>query len=168
MTVHSGYVQDIRDGKRLKMDNGEWYSAFASSQCAGIAAGDYVMFSYAVSPPKPDGKTYNNIKGNVKKAAAPDSAPAPVSAGRPPATSSGSRPFPIPPLHGDRAIIRQNALGHAVRAVQNSWANTEMPLEEYTATIIDVARKFEAYSAGDLDMEIAEDAVRKMAASESH
>ena len=64
--------------------------------------------------------------------------------------------FPIPPLHGDRSIVRQNALSRSVEIFIGaaggkpfSWDDTA------TKSIINLARKFEAYTAGDLDMEEA-------------
>lgn len=75
--------------------------------------------------------------------------------------------FPIPPLHGDRAIVRQNSITNAVKAVDNFLSNQDdVPetFEEYANFVIDMARKFEAYSCGDLDLAAAE----KMSADENN
>jgi hypothetical protein len=64
--------------------------------------------------------------------------------------------FPIPALHGDRAIVRQNSVTNAVKLITDSVHSTdEADWEELADTAIAIARKFEAYSCGDLDMEQA-------------
>jgi len=61
--------------------------------------------------------------------------------------------FPIPALHGDRAIVRQNALARATDLYIAARGAKPFDLEESTLDlIIKFARKFEAYTAGDLDM----------------
>ena len=61
--------------------------------------------------------------------------------------------FPIPPLHGDRAIVRQNALARATDLYIAARGAKPFELEASTLdVIIKFARKFEAYTAGDLDM----------------
>jgi hypothetical protein len=71
--------------------------------------------------------------------------------------------FPIPPLHGDRAIVRQNSITNAVKAVADLLDSDDMNIDLYVDTIITVARKFEAYSCGDLDAAQAEEMVSKEA-----
>lgn len=162
MATYTGYVQEIKDGKRLKMDDGNWYGAFSASQCSGIAVGDYVSFSYQTTPPKADGRTFNNIKGNVRK----DTSKAPAApAAKPAAGGYGQKVFPVPALHGDRSIIRQNSLGHAVEIVVHTYPVGGTP-EGAAEKAIELARMFEAYSAGDLDAAVAEEAMRKMLATD--
>lgn len=61
--------------------------------------------------------------------------------------------FPIPALHGDRAIVRQNALARATDIFIAARGGKPFELDESTFTlVIGFARKFEAYTAGDLDM----------------
>lgn len=61
--------------------------------------------------------------------------------------------FPIPPLHGDRAIVRQNALARASDLYIAARGGKPFELEISTLDlVISFARKFEAYTAGDLDM----------------
>ena len=61
--------------------------------------------------------------------------------------------FPIPPLHGDRAIVRQNALARATDLYIAARGGKPFELEESTLDlVIKLARKFEAYTAGDIDM----------------
>lgn len=79
-------------------------------------------------------------------AAVPIAAPAPARTFGPPA-----KVFPIPPLHGDRAIVRQNALTNAREAVMKLDPTPEND-ERLARRIIAMARMFEAYSCGDLDL----------------
>jgi len=61
--------------------------------------------------------------------------------------------FPIPALHGDRAIVRQNALARATDLYIAARGGKPFELETSTLDlVIKLARKFEAYTAGDLDM----------------
>ena len=61
--------------------------------------------------------------------------------------------FPIPALHGDRAIVRQNALARATDLYIAARGGKPFELEASTLDlVIKLARKFEAYTAGDLDM----------------
>ena len=74
--------------------------------------------------------------------------------------SPPSKVFPIPLLHGDRAIVRQNSVTNATRAVHEYITSQVTPyegtLEDYASEILRVARMFEAYSCGDLDAQAAE------------
>jgi hypothetical protein len=76
-----------------------------------------------------------------------------------PSYGAPAKVFPIPPLHGDRAIVRQNSITNAVKAADNYLRgedSTPSNLDEYAEFIIQLARKFEAYSCGDLDLAAAE------------
>lgn len=82
-------------------------------------------------------------------------APAPTTASKP-SYSPPTRPFPIPALHGDRAIVRQNSITNATKLVVDSVIPVgECDWEALAQEVINVARMFEAYSCGDLDMEQA-------------
>ena len=64
--------------------------------------------------------------------------------------------FPIPALHGDRAIVRQNALARATDIYIAARGGKPFDLEISTLDlVIQFARKFEAYTAGDIDMQEA-------------
>ena len=70
--------------------------------------------------------------------------------------SSNARVFPIPALHGDRSIIRQNALARAVDLYIGARGGKPFELDSVTTSIaINMARNFEAYTAGDLDLAAA-------------
>ena len=89
------------------------------------------------------------------------------------ASGYGSRVFPIPPLHGDRSIVRQNALARATDLLIHSGGGKTYEVNDKLVDyIIKIARHFEAYTAGDLDLaeatkEVAADAspVAKKAAT---
>lgn len=178
MNKLSGEVSSVsRDGKRMQVD-GSWYSAFSTTQMppGGVTRGDWVEFTYV------EKGEFKNIKGSVTKSAAPASRP---TTGAAPSTERKYtdakgfviKEFPVPPLHPDRSIIRQNSLSHATTLVDKSgdeWMeqfyakNSRYPnLEDYAEKVIDIARMFEAYSTGDLDKEVAEEEVRKMLAREA-
>ena len=66
---------------------------------------------------------------------------------------SSSKVFPIPALHGDRAIVRQNALARATDLYIAARGSKPFDLDVSNLDlIISFARRFEAYTAGDLDM----------------
>ena len=77
-----------------------------------------------------------------------------------PRTSYGGykdKVFPVPPLHGDRAIVRQNALARSTELFIGCRGGKPFDLnEDATKIIISIARQFEAYTAGDLDLAQAE------------
>ena len=69
------------------------------------------------------------------------------------ASYGGSKVFPIPALHGDRAIVRQNALARATDLYIAARGGKPFELEASSLDlVIAFARKFEAYTAGDLDL----------------
>jgi hypothetical protein len=62
--------------------------------------------------------------------------------------------FPIPALDGQRAIVRQNALTNARELVQQTIkVGGTFDAGPTVDTIIDIARRFEAYTTGDADVE---------------
>ena len=62
--------------------------------------------------------------------------------------------FPIGPRDKQRSIIRQNSLGHAAEVVLHCGGKGQST-DVVAAEVVKIARKFEAYSAGDVDMEEA-------------
>jgi len=86
---------------------------------------------------------------------------APTRAGFTPA----AKVFPIPPLHGDRAIVRQNSVTNATKLVSDVliWQcknKGDVDINDAAQLIIRIAREFEAYSCGDLDVAVAEEMVK--------
>ena len=86
-----------------------------------------------------------------------------VTAGRAPAKSYGKE-FPVPTLHGDRSIIRQNSLKHAgdlwshlQPILSENKVPTKKDMEKAAKAIIELARQFEEYSAGDVERRVAEE-----------
>ena len=161
MSFVNGVVESLaRTGKSIKV-GGEWYGAFSPASLGGCKVGDAVSFSWA---PSKDGQ-YKNIKGSVSfvggGAATPASLDAPAPRSAPSGGSYGrSITFPLPPLDGQRVIVRQNALGHATKVVAEVlYKMDDEPMDDaaFASRIIDLARQFEAYVAGDLDLELAKE-----------
>lgn len=138
--------------------NGQWFSAGFKNP--NVNVGDSIGFEY--EPDKYGNKLHD---GSIKKGVS-----APATAVAAPSTGGGSTgynrhgQFPIGALDGQRSIIRQNALTNARELYQTFMAlsNGEIAfnisgLDMLTAgdQVIHLARKFEAYTAGDLDMDAA-------------
>lgn len=160
MSFVNGFVESLaRTGKSIKV-GGEWYGAFSPASLGGCKVGDNVTFAWA---PSKDGQ-YKNIKGSVSVvgggAATPASLDAPAPRAAAPAASYGRAiAFPLPPLDGQRVIVRQNALGHSTKVVMEqggAWT-AGVSDAEISDRIINLARQFEAYVAGDLDLELAKE-----------
>lgn len=162
MSYITGVVESVaHTGKGIKVQ-GEWYGAFAASSLNGCKAGDTVSFAWS---PSKDGR-YKNIKGSVNVTGGGAATPASPEASAPRSAPSGgsygrsSITFPLPPLDGQRVIVRQNALGHATKVVMEqdgAWTDGVTDTE-IADRIINLARQFEAYVAGDLDLELAKEA----------
>lgn len=111
----------------------------------GVRKGDMVEFEVVQNG------EYQNVKpGTLKKV---DQAE-PTQTGKPPVTNVGSttnsgRQFPVPTRHGDRTIIRQNALTHATAIVLKTGSDLGSDLPGVANKVIGVAKILEAYSAGD-------------------
>lgn len=171
MNKISGVVESKRrDGKAIQVE-GKWFSIFMGDALDSVNKGDYVEFMYTEKANPAGGDSYKNIKGSVTKKTPPASTP--MSA-FPAASAAGSaramyaKEFPVPPLHPDRSIIRQNSLAHATKVIIDGCYNpgglgAEMDCAE---KIIAVARIFEAYSTGELDASIADEEVKKMLATD--
>lgn len=150
----NGYVQFV-DGNKITVD-GEKYSAFATSQIQ-CRVGDYVDFEYIEKPGVTRAGTsvvYKNIKGNVVPSPGGSSSTsivvgAPPRGFTPPPTKVGE-----PILSKDRLILRQNALTAAVNFCRDLVADPADPDK-----VIEVAKKFEYYTSGDMDYDAAEKAL---------
>ena len=121
-----------------------------------FAIGDEVDFQYTENS---YGKNVDlaSVQMIKKGAGAPTPSAPSASPGKAP-YSPPSKVFPIPPLHGDRAIVRQNSITNATKAVADFVKDVNVidSVDDYADLIIRVARKFEAYSCGDLDAAQAE------------
>jgi hypothetical protein len=130
--------------------NGTWIKAGFKNP--GVETGFEVDFDAITGTYGLETKSVNIL--NRTKAAVP----APVAGSVPvPRTTSGGgyrdKVFPIPALHGDRSIVRQNALARATDLYIAARGGKPFELDASTMDlVIAFARKFEAYTAGDLDM----------------
>jgi hypothetical protein len=145
--------------------DGEWFNhGFKKPE---FSKGDVVGFEFSTGR---YGKDVDVKSVYVVGEGIATSGPSPTSSGpaaKPVAVApSYSKPFPIPALHGDRAIIRQNALTNARELFVASHGGKPFALDISTNAdlITAIARKFEAYSTGDLDMEAAMASMKKESA----
>jgi len=132
--------------------NGSWVKCGFKSHNASV--GDEVEFDGNTGTYGMETKAVNIIR---KGAGAPPPAVSVTSstAGAAPKAYGGykEKVFPIPALHGDRSIVRQNALARATDVFIAARGGKPFELDESTFNlVIGFARKFEAYTAGDLDM----------------
>lgn len=133
--------------------NGTWVKCGFKSHNAN--PGDEVEFDGNTGTYGMETKAVNIIR---KGAGAAPSTGVTSSTAPAPAKSFGGggfkeKVFPIPALHGDRAIVRQNALARATDIFIAARGGKPFELDESTfSLVIGFARKFEAYTAGDLDM----------------
>lgn len=125
MAIGNGTITAMsRDGKRFQIDDGEWYSVFSTAQMNGAMRGASVNFSYVTTPPKgPEGRAYNNVKGNLTVSSSmTEPTPSTGAAAKPSGGGTGGyrggRSFPVGPLDPERSIIRQNSLAHAVKIAE--------------------------------------------------
>lgn len=143
------------------MADGEWYNHGFKKPT--FNEGDDITFSFS------EGKYGKDVdvasvrvvgSGRAPTAATVAGSAAPKSGGY----MKAEKPFPVPALHGDRAIIRQNALTNAREAwvASNGGKAFTFDPDVVAAAVLSLARKFEAYSTGDLDVEMA----KEMMASE--
>lgn len=133
--------------------DGEWYKLGFNKQ--GVSVGAEVEFEFKSS------KWGNEVQAGTLTVGG---APAPTASRKYAATESKtaagsaySKPFPIPALHGDRAIVRQNSLTNAVKFLNYASATG---IDVSVENVIKIARQFEAYSCGDLDRIAAEKSLK--------
>ncbi len=165
MSTATGNVEVISKYNSIKLDTHPdiWFSCYRAEQLEGVNRGDNVSFEYVE---KTKGtKTYFNVKGAVQVVEEGTSTGHIVT--KPRAFSSGTPAFPVPALDRSRPIIRQNALSHATNVVMHCTAPGPLPLE-MAKEIVEVARYFESYSDGSMDVEgveeEAEDIISKLMA----
>ncbi len=137
-----------------QMDDGVWYSC--GFKKPPFSEGDDITFAsnstrYGMEIVE------GSVVGGSSAGPRPISAASPAPTGGRGGYTPAAKPFPIPPLHGDRAIIRQNSLTNA-RELYCFLVGDKMNdvheaagLQHSADEVIKLARMFEAYSAGDLD-----------------
>ena len=148
MTQVTGVIEATTDkfGKfNVLMDNGKWYSTNPErAPNPRPVKGQTITFDSGST-----GKYLNSVRIEGGAQATPASKPA---SGGGYAASQNARTFPVAPLAPERTINRQNALTNAVAYVTSCYEDSDTATPEL---IIEVARKFEAYTTGDLDLEEA-------------
>ncbi len=137
--------------------DGEWFKLGFSKPPFG--KGDSISFNYEES-------TYGmemDVK-SVLMASVPTPTVGGAGAATPsrPAFTGGKGVFPIPPLDGQRSIVRQSSLTNARELYCKAHTTTSIvDLDEAAHEIVRIAKIFEAYSCGDT---IAEKAAKAKAA----
>jgi hypothetical protein len=135
----------------IKCNDGQWYRFGFKNP--NVKAGDEVEFEFTSGKYGAEAR-FETLK--IKPGAGGGAA----SAAAPAARGGYGRPekvFPIPLLHGDRSIIRQNSVTNAVNLlVHTKLAAGVTDVDKFAALVVDVARRFEAYSAGDIERLAAE------------
>jgi len=129
--------------------NGAWVSH--GFKAHGVNVGDEVEFDGETTT---YGVQTKAVRVTTRGTGAPPSASVPSSTPSKSASYGGSRVFPIPALHGDRSIVRQNALARATELYIGARGGKpfDLDVDDVSLIVISLARKFEAYTAGDLDM----------------
>lgn len=134
--------------------NGGWVKCGFKNPNASV--GDEVEFDGNTGTYGLETKAVNVIRKGSGAVPSATSNTAPVAAQKM-AGGYSAKVFPIPPLHGDRAIVRQNALARATDIYIAARGGKPFELEADSLDfVIRLARKFEAYTAGDLDLAEAE------------
>ena len=133
--------------------NGVWYQT--GFKFSGLNVGDVVSFDYTEDQYGKQVAVASIAKGAtpvLSGGSVPSSA---LPVGRAPAPSYSSKGvFPIPALDGQRSIVRQNALTNAREAVmQKLGGEAALNLNQLGEAIVRLARYFESYTTGDMDME---------------
>lgn len=137
--------------------DGEWFKLGFTKPPFG--KGDSISFNYEES-------TYGNemdVKSiTIAAGAATPSTAGVASVGVKPAYTGGKGVFPIPPLDGQRSIVRQSSLTNARELYCKAHTTTSIvDLDEAAHEIVRLAKIFEAYSCGDT---VAEKAAKAKAA----
>ena len=156
MAIVTGTVEgfNTKFGKYSVLVNGTWYGTKEEWAKVKPVNGDVVEFDDG-------GAKYTK---NMRVVTSGGSA-APSGGGSAPAKPSGGYSrgsFPIGLEDGQRSIIRQNALTNA-RELVSKTVGLEFDPSATVELIIDIAREFEAYTAGDIERYEAEAKKEEMA-----
>jgi len=147
-----GIVEAKKKDKTALKIGEDWFSSYMGISIKDVEPGDRIRFTF-----KKNGR-WNNIQGDVDILEKGDG-------GSTNMTNPSRSEEPVVVKQGDvhlkteRAIIRQNALTNAVKYASD-FADRVITEEEYNTpeNIIEIAKKFEAYTSGDLDLENAKKA----------
>lgn len=115
---------------------------------------------YIGSPPmalNPYATAAQQGAANVAYAPNPVFTPTPPAPRFPHEFAHGSHEFPLPQTHGDRTFVRQHALDKALGLVNGNKSVTGVNDNVSAGEVIEIARQFEAYIAGDDDLLAAEE-----------
>lgn len=162
MTIQTGIVEAVSTKEvNTKFGTKPTYSMKVAGtwiKCGfkdpGVRSGYEVEFDGVTGSYGEETKSVNILRKSGT-APTPSGATTAPAVAAPKAAYSGykERVFPIPALHGDRAIVRQNALARATDLYIAARGGKPFELELSTLDlIVTLARKFEAYTAGDIDM----------------
>lgn len=140
-----GIIQAMSgDGKRFKLDDGEWYGCMFESAMCGAKRGDTVEFEY--QQVTKGTRTYNNVRGSVSVLITGAAAAAPLGAGGVPVATGPGPGYLEPQISRQRSIIRQNAVTSAIAYLVAQG-------EPFTMEqVMEVARSIEYYTSGDADI----------------
>lgn len=165
----AGVVEQV-DQKTVRTKFGEkpTYSAKVAGQWLkfgfkshGLSVGDTIDAEYTPGTYGNEVKTFTSTKGTGTPPPAASAPSAEAPAYKP---TGGKGSFPIPPLDGQRAIVRQNAVTNARELYCAAAGVKGFAVDEASCDfIIKLARKFEAYSCGDDAMAAATAAIATQA-----
>lgn len=172
MSSYSGIVQNITANRRVAKKTGKPFTVY-SAQVGGewfqygfnkptFVVGDEIEFDYETSSYGKEFKKGAPVLVTVP--ASTGAAPTPVAttpvAPAPSKRSGGGRQyegvcvekeFPLPELHPDRVIVRQNMLSHATQIVNAHYveaATDDVDEKDRAEAVIAVARILEEYATG--------------------
>ncbi len=140
--------------------NGQWFSA-GFKKALAMPTGTQVEVEYVTGA---YGNDVTSIKATTGGVAPTAGTTASEGAATPSKSYGRDRPFPIPVTHGDRSIIRQNALTHATNLYTTVVVDgsKKLDLKKAAEEIVELAYIFEEYSSGSREQKMAEEAVAKM------
>lgn len=144
----SGTIEAIaRNGKNFKIGE-QWFSVFKGVQMKGAQKGDDVEFEYAEK--EVGGTTFYNVQGDLKITGSSGDA---GGSGSSDSSTAGARSGAGRSVSEDarqKSIVRQNSLTQAntlFGSLGPEFADVGST-EEAVELILEMARKFEAYSSG--------------------
>ena len=152
-----------RDNKALKLEGGDiWYSSWAAFE--GISKGQEVEMD-VVQKPGSGGHVFYNIQPNTLRVTGGTAVAMPEATPGNPTVTTVRAGWPIPKDSArDRCIMRQNAVGNAIKYHEATGGTRGVTLSLDEMDIIATARIFESYYSGDLDQAELEVGLEKMQA----